>query len=82
MIHVKVLQHHIDLGVRKNAFHCAVALAIKEQYPEMGVVSVGVSLYADHKYRGAIPPEAMEFISAFDRNRMVEPFEFDIDEDI
>jgi hypothetical protein len=79
MKHIKVLQHHIELGTRSNAFWCPIALAIREQYtPER--VSVGMQIYVDNDSWGMTPQEALDFICSFDRGNTVFPFEFDLHE--
>jgi hypothetical protein len=80
MIHVKVLQHHIDLGVRQNAFRCGIAQALMEQF-DTERVTVGPSIWVDGKRLGFTPQNAAEFVVAFDRGWPVFPFNFDIDEE-
>lgn len=79
MTHIKVLQHHIDFGVRGNAFLCPIALAVHEQYPNVEKVVVGTSIYVDEVKLGPTPSQALEFMCAFDRERLVVPFEFDLE---
>ena len=77
-MHVKVLQHHIDRGERGNAFHCPIAQALREQFPDVEKVSVGSVIYVGENKVGGTPQDAAEWICAFDRGKHVEPFEFDI----
>jgi hypothetical protein len=76
-IHVKVLQHHIDEGVRKSPYQCAVAKALQEQFPDAGYWSVGIGMFIGSDYYEP-PEEVNHFISRFDSNWDVHPFEFDL----
>lgn len=76
---VKVLQHHIDQGIRKDTERCAIALALQEQFPEMEVV-VGLTCasvdMASWIFQGA---DATNFVMRFDEGEPVEPFEFEME---
>lgn len=55
---LKVLQHHIDAGRRGEIHSCAVALAVREAFPDAGKIIVGGYETGDVKidnrrYRGA-----------------------------
>jgi hypothetical protein len=76
MTQVKILQHHIDLGERGNAFHCPIALALKEQFG-FAEVSVGMHIYADHEKLCDTTLGALYFIQCFDRRGAVTPTVFD-----
>lgn len=78
MTQIKVLQHHIDHGVRRNAFHCPIALALKEQFG-FAEVSVGMHIYSEKRKLCETPYEAICFIQRFDRMDDVTPIIFDLD---
>lgn len=76
-MHVKVLQHHIDEGVKKNPFQCAIALAIREQFPQAGTVSVGTRIIVDDN-NWETPRAALAFMSRYDNEQYAAPFEFNV----
>jgi len=73
---IKVTQEHIRNGKRSRSTECPVALAILEStghYPQ--VFKTGVRLGRDWFYH---TKATEEFINAFDSDRPVAPFEFDL----
>ena len=76
---VKVLQHHIDEGVKKNPFRCAIALAVQEKFPDAETVSVGSRIIIDDK-QWETPCAALSFMNAFDQDFPVGPFEFEVED--
>lgn len=78
---VKVLQHHIDEGQRKSGTRCAIALALREAFPEALYVHVGADILIEgfaSTQRVPAPANARTFIRAFDRSQPVEPFTFEL----
>lgn len=78
-MHIKVCQHHIEEGVKKNPFQCAIALALQEKFPDAEAVSVGTRIIIDDK-QWDTPRKALHFMSLYDRGDPVGPFEFDVEE--
>ena len=76
-MHVKVLQHHIDEGVKKNPFKCAIALAIREQCPQAKIVSVGSRIIVDDS-NWETPRAALAFMNKYDNEQCVAPFGFNV----
>lgn len=77
---ITVTQAHIDNGVRSFT-HCPIALAIKEQ--TKGRVLVCGSAFITKNGVETVysfPDSATNFVSAFDNNRSVHPFEFEMTE--
>lgn len=68
---IKVLQHHIDQGRPKAASSCAIALAIREQFPDAEVISVGPARVVIDQIRYL--HNAYEFVEAFDDRKPVSP---------
>lgn len=65
---VKVLQHHIDEGKRGSATRCAVAMALREQFPELDarrdiVVGALAVRIGDTEWRH----DGQDFVSTFDK---------------
>jgi hypothetical protein len=79
---VKVLQHHIDEGLRGASSKCAIALALAEAGVEEPMVFGDGSLsgFADgHFVRSPEDPVLEKFIGAFDCGCGVEPFTTEVD---
>ena len=77
-MHIKVLQHHIDEGIKGDPNYCPIALAIREQKPAAEHVVVHGWTIIDG-YWWDTPHEAMGFIAQFDSHDPdVRPFEFDL----
>lgn len=86
MLHVKVTQKHIDEGEPGIPQSCPIARAVKEQVNDASYVSVGFSCISVHDNNGNtvrfyMPAEARAFISCFDYDGEVKPFEFDAAEE-
>lgn len=87
IIKIEVLQEDIDNGVRYMSTNCAIALAIKRQFPEF-TVSVGsydCTLWgksSDNKFV-SVPHAQFHKIHKFDTGKTITPFSFEleIDED-
>ncbi len=80
-ITVKVLQHHIDEGTCGNIFGCAVALALREMFPDAFRISTGsrtfrLTDFSGVEYQYSLPGVARCFITYFDDLQSVQPFEF------
>jgi hypothetical protein len=80
MTKIQLLQDDIDKGLPARSAFCPVARAIRRACPKIKQVNVGCSRIrlGDGQYI-TTPPEVCNFISAFDRHKPVEPFEFDLD---
>ena len=87
MITVEVTQEDIDHGVKGNCVKCPIAKAIGRAAgnTDCGVGITRAHLYSGHE-RGLIsfklPIEAQNFIERFDDGFEVQPFSFDIMEEI
>lgn len=79
MMHIKVLQHHIDRGTPHSPHSCAVALAVLEQYPDAKNVSIGFCIGIGDQFY-VTPNEVHDWIVKFDDYQHVEPFEFELRE--
>jgi len=81
-----VTQEHINKGIRINPFRCAIALCLREVFPDASVVSDSISLHIYTQFLPAnlrywIPPqEITNFVMALDRGDKVKPFEFEIND--
>ena len=82
-LHITVTQKNIDEGVRENGQGCPIALALHDLgYPYVEVTPDGIRWDADCEEMTAnsvLPDAASWFISRFDNNDPVEPFEFDVE---
>lgn len=85
---VTVTQKHIDKGVRGACAACPIALALTAQHKDRGRWGVGcgkVWTYdlVDGEARNTrfyeLPKPAREFINAFDGNKPVAPFTFELE---
>jgi hypothetical protein len=90
---VSVQQEDIQQGVRGNAYHCPIARALQRETGMQAVVCTDrIALYeedkADLDVRGEtgepfkewndVPSEARVFITMFDADCHIEPFEFEL----
>ena len=79
---IKVLQHHIDEGEKRNGRKCPIALAIHEQTGRQVFVGMTIDLLTtDPDIREGwcpVPAEAADFIDHFDTNRPAQAFEFEM----
>lgn len=82
---IRVTQDHIADGSAGCGDACPIALAIVDQWDgggEYAWVTEGTLLLridSDHAFTAETPPQAAEFIEAFDADRPVEPFEFGVE---
>jgi hypothetical protein len=87
---INVTQDRIDRGETGECFDCAVALAIKEDYPESGLLAVGsgcVSFFSGYSLMNIpLPKEAQDWILASDRfekcdanGNPLKPFSFELE---
>ena len=84
MLTVNVTQDHIDKGVRKEAYHCPVSLALGEADPgsDWCVSTLLVMRENGHDVVSIFPPVTVsKFVSRFDNGDPVQPFTFEIDLD-
>ena len=85
-IHVCVTQEDINKGIRENTEKCPVALAIKRvcgqgRYVEVLNPNVEIDEFTEHSDYYVLPPSIEEYINSFDNGGVVEPIEFDMEED-
>ncbi len=73
---VTVTQDCINEGVRGNNKCCPIALALKNEFPDIDVRHE--ALYRD-QFAGYLPTDAIKFIHDFDNGALVEPIEFTIE---
>lgn len=80
---VRVTATHISLGVRRDSCACPIALALRDMHPEFAIDvynSFAVVVQDPHTpgLTASLPLEAADFITAFDDENTVEPFEFEL----
>lgn len=81
---INVTKKHIKDGTVKSCNSCPVALAIKEQFPKMGVLvtrhQISIFKIASTDYQIKLfksPRSVQRFISSFDKgNSKLKPFSF------
>lgn len=84
-ITIDVTQECIDKGIQEDVAYCPIALAIRKVKPntEISVLSEDVTIdIFDPEYfflKGNLPPQASNFIYAFDGGYLVEPFSFELE---
>jgi hypothetical protein len=81
-LHVDVLQHHIDAGVRRDCRLCPVAMALQRATGEAWRVSEKRAVLrrgSATPIRVRIPVNVTSFIRRFDAGEPVAPFEFTIE---
>lgn len=67
----------IKKGTRGNARTCPIALACERAFPEhKNNVWIGLIIAKINGYRMALPKKAVNFITNFDRKKIVKPFKF------
>jgi hypothetical protein len=80
---INVTAQHLTRGIPGDCAACAVALAVKDAFPQASNVTIGqryVSMYHEGQWLlPVIPLSVGERIAAIDRGRAVEPFSFDLD---
>lgn len=75
---IRVTEEHIENG-SAGCSHCPVALAIQDAgYPEAAVFYQTAWLDGPGDVQVKLPEEATMFIFAFDNDRPLQPFEFDL----
>lgn len=74
---VTVTQQDINNGHKRNCGHCPIALAVRRVIPDVYVG--GYHVFIDEIATYKLPDVAIEFIKAFDNERPVKPFSFDIE---
>ena len=80
---IEVTQKHIDLGERESSCSCPVALSLSDLGWARPIVcwfaqDLGAQGVKKH-IRISLPEYVREWIDAFDRGCLVEPFEFELD---
>jgi alpha-ketoglutarate-dependent taurine dioxygenase len=83
IVKIQVTDQDIAHGLAGDCEECPIALAIYRALSATAGIRVGtggVTLYRDHaNAMVALPAAASRFISRFDHDDLVEPFEFDLD---
>ena len=76
---IKVTEEDITTGCPMSDTHCPIAYSLYRNLPEIEEISVGsIRVHLDEKCV-YLPNSAREFIKKFDREEMVEPFEFELE---
>jgi hypothetical protein len=79
-MHVKVTDKHIREGEQGSARHCPIALAIADALP--GTLPPYIAVFGRAAIVGnssyLLPPEAYDFVVAYDGYEYVGPLEFDL----
>jgi hypothetical protein len=85
-VRIDVTQEDINAGVPRDSCRCPIAHAIDRAIgsTSMDCVSVNafkVSVWRDERrlWSALTPPDLIDFIKAFDHDRDVKPFSFDLD---
>ena len=74
---IRVTAGHIAVGVPRGCHHCPIALAVADLHP--GPVTVSNDMIIAGITMATLPAAARWFISAFDRDEPVSPFEFTVE---
>ena len=81
---VRIRKEHVDQAIRKNAHHCMIAEAIREEVPNATAVIVDLQSirWSDAasgvRYFYFTPPQAQQALLRFDEGEAVEPFNIDL----
>lgn len=75
---IEVSREDIQRGIPKSACYCPIALALKRAFPNSHIKVTG-TLFIDGR-RFSLPAICNTFMGAFDTNKAVEPFEFELGE--
>lgn len=84
-LHVEVLQHHIDAGVRGNCRLCPIAVALQRATGEawsIGMLfddAIGLPLDRDTTDLVTLPSSVATFIRRFDAEEECHPFSFSVE---
>ncbi|RKU09310.1 hypothetical protein C6502_13470 [Candidatus Poribacteria bacterium] len=74
-IPIEITQHHIDTGKVMDAFNCAIAVGLKQEFAyEISVTSMIV--IGKDAYRAM--PEVVRWFGDFDRGRPVKPITIEL----
>ena len=74
---ISVLQKHIDAGIKGNCVKDPIALAVRDA--GLDPVWVGPTFIEWGNKSAPTPDEALEFMKAFDNDRLVYPFTFELE---
>jgi hypothetical protein len=78
---IQVTQEHIDHGTRNSCYECPVALALHENLlgkNEVRVIHYIEIIGEDVSLKYKLPDSVVHFIKRFDKGIKVEPFEFEL----
>lgn len=80
-----VKREHINKGIKISPSLCPLALCFRENYPHHSYIKV----FGEYAYIGKdvmnsggrieLPKECTDFADDFDNNRIVKPFEFEVE---
>ena len=80
-MNVKVRKRHIQRGARLHAVSCPVALAMHDAGfidPHVGPITMSW-LSCGERVRVSAPDEVRDFVSRFDAEKAVKPFQFQLE---
>jgi hypothetical protein len=77
---IKVTQSNIDMGVKHSATHCPIALALKDANLYFPTVEYNIMHFGpnDNRQHVVQTETICNFITAFDSDGYVIPFEFEV----
>jgi hypothetical protein len=76
---IKVMQKHIAHGERKSPASCPIALAIREQAPEVAPnAKVSRAFVRTRNRNYPLSRRAERFVKQFDEGKTVTPFTFEL----
>lgn len=75
---IKVTQEDIENGLQNMTLYCPVAVALKRHNPKFNYYVSNKSVKIENSYIRfkPLPRSAQRFISNFDKNKKVKPFNF------
>ena len=83
---IQVKNSHIRSGLSFDGEKCPVALAMREALPQFPHLAVGKTTWREYSLWNApkheLPDIVCQFIQQYDNNLVVQPFSFDIEEEL
>ena len=70
---IQITQDDIDFGIKKSCTHCPLALCLKRYYDTVQIKNFEVTV---NDVVLVMSRKLQQFVSDFDENKIVEPFEF------
>ena len=74
-IKIQITQEHIDTGKVGNAFNCAIAVGLKQEFA-YGISVTGMIVIGNDAYQAR--PEVVRWFGDFDRGRPVKPITIEL----